>query len=246
MVAKSIATTVARSVVPGIAGSGVSAWQALLDDAALIFRLNGDANGDGTGDANDTQGSYNGTWTGTPTYDTAPSQTDGKAFVTNTGQYVSLAYSSLTGLTDWTVCAWVNVTVNNASGSPFFGAISTQSAPTIRSSGTAWQAFAIDGAGTVYVNLTTAGSLVAIGAWRHLAITYDATDGCKIYNSGTDVTPGGGTNLSGKTSGNNGLSNIRLGGFGGSAAVFNGKISDARAYSRALSASEITDLVSGI
>ena len=249
-IASPIARPIARPIASPLDGSGgggapITPWQSLLEDAALIMRLNGDANGDGTGDPTDYKGAYNGTWVGTPTYGTAPTQTNGKAFDTASGRYVTAAIAAMEGLNAWTVCGWTKPRTISDRSSPFFGAVNANTLPALRMSGAKWQCYAWGPTGNAVNALLTNVDVIQVGRWDHIAFTYDGTAAKLIWN-GVDVT-GTGAVLAGKPIGNNNTILPKLGGNSAnvSANAFDGFVSDFRAYSRALTVDEALILATG-
>lgn len=233
------------AVVDRAGQGGAAPWQLLLDDANLVMRISGDSNDDGTGDVLDSTGTYNGTWTGTPTYGTPPTGIPGKALDTASGRYVTFSQAATTGLAAWTISGWVKPRAMADAVSPFIGALSGNSAPTIRMLAAKWQCYAWGPGGNAVTGLLTNIDVIAADRWDHISFGYNGTTAF-LHSNGVAVT-GSGTVIAGKVLGDNAAYPLRIGGGAtGSAQAFNGLTADFRLYSRALTVAESLVLATGV
>lgn len=95
--------------------------------------------------------------------------------------------------------------------------------------------------GTAAEAAYTAGGVLSVGAWAHVAVVYHGTD-IRIYVDGA-LAENGNNNPKTYSSGiYDGTAEIRVGGRDGSANYFDGLIDEVAIFDRALSADEIADI----
>jgi hypothetical protein len=157
---------------------------------------------------------------------------------TNTSARVTVADSASLGLTSFTIATWANFTTTT--GSQYFmekAVLSTADNYFFYwQTGTGYTCGFYDGA--TFQQMTVAGTPTT-GTWAHFACTYDnTTKALKIYKDGTSI---GTSTVSNSPVANTGSLGVGWNVYGG-AGSFTGLLDDARLYSRALTASDITEL----
>lgn len=174
----------------------MGAYEALLGDASLVARWNGDANFDGTGDANDVRGVFNASWTGTAAYAAPLEGGRGKSFSLSGSNYLTAARSITTQA--YTVACHFSTTNTNeqrifghrralSGGTDFYAPCLL----TVTSAGFL-QCVGVSQSGTI-VTLTGAAS-VRDGVRHHAAATYDGTT-LRLYCDGALVASGALANI---------------------------------------------------
>jgi hypothetical protein len=173
----------------------------------------------------------NATWVSTGKY--------GKALSFNGNSWVTVADNALLHLTTgMTLEAWVDPA---ATSTDWTAAVIKE-----RTGGLAYALYATDGAAKPpagYIDKTgtdynaTAGSLLPLNTWTHLAVTYDGTT-IRLYVNGTQVATKA---VSGSIISS--TAPLRIGGDSVWGEYFTGLIDEVRVYNRALSAAEVqTDM----
>jgi Concanavalin A-like lectin/glucanases superfamily len=198
----------------------------------------------GDNNTDDVQDSNNGTWNGTSAYGSGEVR-QAFSFDGNSANYVSIGNPSNLKPTDGiTLDAWINL--NAVDGDGRAGIITKWG----QGSEDNWAIWAFQGEGNILLNgyiVTTAGqsglygASIPIGAWTHVAMTYDAASGTQtLYINGVSVAtttlPPGSTLVQTNAEvciGRECTSNPR---------PFNGFIDEVEVFDRALTAPEIAAL----
>ena len=192
------------------------------------------------GNANDSSGNgKNATLNGSPTFVTGKS---GQAVaLSGSSQYVSLPSGIISGLTNFTIATWVNVTTLSTwsrifdfgTGTSVYMFLTPQCGSGVR--------FAITTNGNGSEQQINGASALATGAWVHVAVTLSGTTGT-LYVNGAVVGTNASMTLNPSSLGTTGNNYIGKSQF--SDPYLTGDIDNFRIYNRALSATEISSLYS--
>jgi len=168
--------------------------------------------------------------------------------LSGSNQYVSLPSGIATGLTSFSICAWVNLSSSNAS-TPWtrifdFGTGTTTYMFLTPNNGPApsMLRFSITTGGTGQEQQITAPS-PATGSWQHVAVTLTATTGT-LYVNGAEVAQNTNVTLNPASLGTTTQNWLGRSQFPGDP-YLSGQIDNFRIYDRALSAAEVQTLYAG-
>lgn len=158
--------------------------------------------------------------------------------------YATLPAGVVSSLNDFTISAWVRITSNSDWARIFDFGSGTGSymflAP--QSGGGGGMRFAITSSGNGSEQQLTASSPLAVGQWKHVAVTLSGTTG-RLYVDGVQVAVN--TNMTLKPSSLGATTQNYIGKSQFSDPYLNGAVDDFIIYSRALSAAEISSLFGG-
>ncbi|WP_019909535.1 DUF5695 domain-containing protein [Paenibacillus sp. HW567] len=193
-----------------------------------------------------TDSSYGGnhaTLTGTTSWVAGRTGAGNALSLSGTSGYATLPAGVVSQLSDFTISAWVRITANSDWARIFdFGTDTTTNmflAPQIGGGG---MRFAITTGGNGAEEQLTASAPLAVGQWKHVAVTLSGTTG-RLYVDGVQVAVNTSMTLKPASLGNTTQNYIGKSQYGDP--NLNGAVDDFIIYSRALSASEIASLFSG-
>ncbi|MBN1514941.1 hypothetical protein JXA32_00075 [Candidatus Sumerlaeota bacterium] len=164
------------------------------------------------------------------------------AFSSGSSQFVTLPERVVSGLGDFTICAWVNVTSFESWPRIFDFGTDTSNymfLTTQYSGSSALMRFAIRTA-SVSEQQIDSSTAISAGVWTHVAVTLSGSTG-RLYINGTQVGSNPSMTLNPASLGN--TTQNYLGKSQWDDPYFNGALDDLRIYSRALSVAELTALV---
>jgi hypothetical protein len=160
------------------------------------------------------------------------------------GDYVQLPAGIVSGLSDFTVSAWVNPSANSAWSRVFdFGTGTNDYMFLTLSAGGGPLRFAITTSGNGAEQQLTAPGTLPLNTWSHVAVTLSGTTGT-LYVNGTPVATNANMTLHPSSLGATSQDWIGRSQFTGDPAL-NGTVDDFQIYDHALSAAEIAALASG-
>jgi hypothetical protein len=220
--------------------SGLVGWWRLCGDSSATSGCNASASTaiyDSSG--NGSNGTWHGTQSGTTGWYSAGKVGPWSGTFDSTDNYVDLGQPSVLALTNaMTVTAWVDLP--SAAGQVMFLGLTGS-----------YTYFSLNGAGTIYVYLTTSGmpsgsqvshacSSWNSNGWNFLAMTYSSSSGyLSLYCNGGNawqVSYGGTLTVPGTYDYTIGARH------GGTSPLFSGQINDVRIYNRALSQPELAKM----
>ncbi|MGA7119084.1 MAG: LamG domain-containing protein, partial [Polyangiaceae bacterium] len=163
------------------------------------------------------------------------------ATMDGTGQYVQLAPGIVNGLTDFSVCAWVNLNAPVAQHEHIFdfGTGGNDYMFLTPSGGTGVLQFAISTGGVATEQMLNGSAPVPSGAWQHVCVTLSHSTGV-LYVGGAPVDTNAAMTLNPSSLG--AVTQDWLGRSRFADPFLNGKIDQFRIYNRALSAAEVLQL----
>jgi len=163
------------------------------------------------------------------------------ATMNGTSQYVALPAGIVNGLTDFSVCAWVNMNVPVAQHQHIFdfGASGNDYMFLTPSAGNGLVQFAISTGGVSTEQVLDGTTPLLSGVWQHICVTLSHTTGV-LYVDGAPVATNAAMTLNPSSLG--AVTQDWLGRSRFSDPYLNGKIDQFRIYNRALSAAEVLQL----
>jgi hypothetical protein len=189
----------------------------------------------------DTSGNgQNGTITGTATW--GAGKVNNALTLDGSTSYVSVPAGIVSGLTNFTVAAWIKPTsLSNWMRVFDFGTGTTDYMFLTPQSGGGWR-FAITTGGNGAEQQLNYATAPSTGVWTHVAVTLSGTTGT-LYVNGVQVAQNTSMTLHPSSLGSTNQNYIGKSQFGDP--LFNGSVDEFKIYSRALSATEISTLAQG-